>query len=98
MGMMRSRLRTGWFLAIIGALALMGACSLNTQPIPPGETDGTSGGSDASTGTPTNAANADSGGSDGAGKGDDAGGTFTSDDGGDAGDASLEDASDSGDL
>jgi hypothetical protein len=97
MGIMRSRLRTGWVLAIIGALALVAACSLNTQPIPPGETDGT--GYDAGVGTPSNAATGDSGGEDGAGKGTDAGG-FAGSDGGDAGnetDASDDDASDAGD-
>jgi hypothetical protein len=94
---MRSRLRTGWILAILGALALMGACSLNTQPIPPGVTDGTGEGSDAS-GIPTNAATGGDGGADGKG-GTDADASFPNDDGGDdAGDASLtDDASDSGD-
>jgi hypothetical protein len=93
MGMMGSRLRTGWVLAVIGAVALVGACSLNPQPIPPGETDGTER-SDAS--TPTNSA---TGGSDGGG--DDKGDAAIApplDDGGDASDSGDEDAADSGDT
>jgi hypothetical protein len=94
MGMMGSRLRTGWVLAVIGALALVGACSLNPQPIPPGETDGTER-NDAS--TPTNSA---TGGSDGGGdgKGTDAASPPQTDDAGDASDSGDEDAADSGDT
>jgi hypothetical protein len=94
MGIMGRRLRTGWILAVIGAVALVGACDLNPQPIPPGETD--NGGNESSDGggTPTAATGGD--GSDGASKGDDGGG-FNADDAGDASDAS-EDASDSGDT
>lgn len=94
MGIMRSRHRTGWFLAVIGALALMGACSLNTQPIPPGY-NGTDETSDAA---PTNAVDGKGDGG-GTGGGVDSGTVPPEDDAGsdDAGDASIEDASDSGD-
>ena len=92
MGMMGSRLRMGWVLAVIGAVALVGACSLNPQPIPPGETEGT-GRDDAS--TPTNSA---TGGSDGGGDDKSDADTFQTDDAGDASDSGNEDAADSGDT
>ncbi len=94
MGMMAPRLRTGWVLAVIGAVALVGACGLNPQPIPPGDTDnGTEKGSDAG------APNAATG---GGGDSSDAAGDATTlnpenDAGEDASDAS-EDAADSGDT
>jgi hypothetical protein len=91
MGIMRSRHRTGWVLAVIGAVALMGACSLNTQPIPPGF----NGPDEMSDASPTNAATGD--GEGGKGGGVDSGAVPPEDDGGDAGDASIDDASDSGD-
>ncbi|MEO7112651.1 MAG: hypothetical protein ABI183_19550 [Polyangiaceae bacterium] len=92
--MMRSQLRTSWVLAVIGALALVGACSLNTQPIPPGY-DGNATSADAGT-PPSSNLSGDS--SDGSAKGDDAG-TFTPDDAGDdASDGSVADAADSGDI
>jgi hypothetical protein len=95
MGMMGSRARIGWGLAVIGAFALVGACSLNPQPIPPGETDGTNQTADG--GAPTNATGggADDGGD---GKGADATVPVAPDDAGDAGDAGDLDASDSGDT
>jgi len=90
--MMGTRLRTGWVLAVIGALALTASCSLNPQPIPPGFTQGTGADQDAS--TPTTGGGGD--GSDGATKTDDGG--FISDDAGDASDGGDEDAADSGDT
>ena len=92
MGMMGSRLRLGWVLAVIGALALVGACSLNPQPIPPGETDGTSQGADG--GGP----NATTGNGDGGNGSADATIPFQADDAGDAGDSGDEDAADAGDT
>ncbi len=96
MGNMGSQFRNAWVLAIIGAVALVGACGLNPQPIPPGETE--NGASDAG-GTPTNAATGGGGdSSDGSPKSGSDSGTVPSDDAGDASDGSVEDASDSGDT
>lgn len=95
MGNMALRRQIGWIFGVSLALGLAGACSLNPQPIPPGET--------ADAATPMNSKNSDAGGTTGAGGGEDSGdGSFTNDDGGDAGeiiDASDagEDAGDSGD-
>lgn len=94
MGIMGSRLRSGWVLAVIGAFALVGACSLNAQPIPPGVTDGTDQGNDAS--TPSNTVG---GGADGSGgDANDAQAFPPDDDGGDASDSGEQDAADSGDT
>jgi hypothetical protein len=95
MGNMGSQFRNAWVLAIIGAVALVGACGLNPQPIPPGETEDMA--SDA--GTPTNAATGGGGdGSDGSPKSGDDSGAVPPDDAGDASDGSFEDAADSGDT
>ena len=96
MGNMALKRRIGWIFGVSLGLGLAGACSLNPQPIPPGEQE-----SDAA---PTNAARGDSGDKGtGGGGGDSGDGTFTNTDGGDGGettdasDAGEEDASDAGD-
>ncbi len=97
MGKMALKRRIGWIFGVGVALGLAGACSLNPQPIPPGDQTE----SDAS---PTNARNPDASGTPGGGgNGDGGDGSFAGLDGGDAGenldagDAGDEDASDSGD-
>ena len=96
MGNMALKRRIGWIFGVSLGLGLAGACSLNPQPIPPGDQSE----SDAA---PTNAARGDSGDKGAGGGGGDGGdGAFTNTDGGDAGESTDasdagEDASDSGD-
>jgi len=102
MGKMARALRTGWIVVVAGAVALVAACSLNPQPIPPGFTnDGTA----VDSGAPANLG--------GGGTATDAGDFNASDSGlvptldgspdgslddaGDAGDSGDQDASDAGD-
>ena len=97
---MSSRTRTFWIVGLSCGLGLVVACGINSQPVPPGFGDDSTGGreSDASTNNPTTGSDAGGGGTGAVGDADaetgdasdldagDGGDADASDDGGDAGD------------